>query len=53
MELDFVPTRRQIEAARLSIKYGNHINRPIKPFTQAVADWPLDKAADAARWRVS
>jgi hypothetical protein len=53
MELDFVPTRTQIEAARLSIELSESIDRPIADDIRAIAAWPLGEAADAPRRNAS
>jgi len=45
MELDYVPTRRQVLAARLVVKISTLDKIPVEDDIQAVADWPLEKAA--------
>jgi len=45
MELDFVPTRRQIKAARLSVELRASIGETADEDIQAIAAWPLDQAA--------
>jgi hypothetical protein len=44
MKLQYVPTRLQIEAAKVTVAASQQIDMEIDPVVYEIAAWPIDKA---------